>query len=359
MLEWLWPWCFLLAPLPWFVQRVVPPAQSEELALRAPFFAQWQQLEKAGDGSSGRSSGRSSIRVLVLWALWLLLVTAAARPVWIGDPIELPDSGRDLMLAVDISGSMRVEDMQIGQEVVRRIDAVKEVAAHFIARRVGDRLGLILFGSRAYVQSPLSFDRQTVERFLREAQIGFAGKDTAIGDAIGLAVKRLKERPSSSRVLILLTDGQDTASTVQPLDAAQLAAQYDVRIYTIGIGADELALPGLFGSSFGSRRVNPSTELDESALRDIAERTGGQYFRARDPQELLNIYQLLDQLEPVDQEASFYRPIQALGYVPLGAALVLSFLLTLYRLSASDSWARLWWRRQSSKVVQRREEWVS
>jgi Ca-activated chloride channel family protein len=230
---------------------------------------------------------------------------------------------------VDISGSMRIEDMQMGQVLARRIDAVRQVGADFIGRRSGDRLGLILFGSNAYVQSPLSFDTTTVRRFLLEAQIGFAGQETAIGDAIGLAVKRLKERPAESRVLILLTDGQDTASSVKPLDAAQLAASLGIRIYTIGIGADEMTLPGLFGSSFGSRQVNPSAELDEAGLQKIAQLTGGQYFRARNPQELLNIYQLLDQFEPVEQQSATYRPRQALGYLPLGAALLLSFALAL------------------------------
>ena len=194
-------------------------------------------------------------------------------------------------------------------------------------RRKGDRLGLILFGSRAYVQSPLSFDTATVQRFLLEAQIGFAGKETAIGDAIGLAVKRLRERPAESRVLILLTDGQDTASSVEPLEAARMAAQMGIRIYTIGMGADELTMPGLFGSSFGSRTINPSAELDEATLQEIAARTGGSYFRARNPAELSTIYAMLDELEPVEQQTSVYRPRQYLGYLPLGIAIGISFLL--------------------------------
>jgi Ca-activated chloride channel family protein len=266
---------------------------------------------------------------VLLWLVWLSLLLAAARPVWIGEPIELPDSGRDLMLAVDISGSMRTGDMQIERTLVRRIDAVREIGAEFIGRRSGDRLGLILFGSNAYLQSPLSFDVATVKRFLLEARIGFAGRETAIGDAIGLAVKRLRERPAESRVLILLTDGRDTASSVPPLDAARLAAELGVRIHTIGIGADEMTLPGPFGSGFGSRRVNPSAELDEASLQEIAELTGGRYFRARDPRELAGIYRVLDELEPVEQEAASYRPRQALGYLPLLAALLLSFALSL------------------------------
>lgn len=322
MIEWLWPWVLLLAPLPWLVRRLAPTARSETPALRAPFFDEWRELSR---GQSRRTAAAGTLPLIALWLIWLLLLLAAARPVWIGEPIELPNSGRDLMLAVDISGSMRIDDMQLGQNLVRRIDAVQALGADFIERRSGDRLGLILFGSNAYVQAPLSFDTATVKRFLLEARIGFAGQETAIGDAIGLAVKRLKERPAESRVLILLTDGQDTASSVQPLEAAQLAADLGIRIYTIGIGADEMTLPGLFGSSFGARQVNPSAELDEETLRGIADQTGGDYFRARNPQELANIYQALDRLEPIEQEAVTYRPRQALGYVPLLLALAVSF----------------------------------
>ncbi len=264
--------------------------------------------------------------------IWAALVFAAARPLWIGDAVELPNSGRDLMLAVDISGSMRVEDMRVGNRMARRIDAVKELGSDFMARRSGDRLGLILFGSRAYLQSPLSFDVQTVQRFLREAQIGFAGQETAIGDAIGLAVKRLRERPASNRVLILLTDGQDTASTVDPIEAARLAASLEVRVYTIGIGAESLTLPGLLGSPLGARTVNPSADLDESSLQSIAEITGGMYFRARDPQELGRIYAILEELEPLEVDSTLYRPQQSLAAIPLVLALCLSFALVLNQL---------------------------
>jgi Ca-activated chloride channel family protein len=335
VIEWVWPWLLLLAPLPWLVRRLVPAATSQRAAVRAPFFQEWRQMSEA---QGGRSLGGGIVSGVSLWLLWLLLLAAAARPMWIGKPIELPNSGRDLMMAVDISGSMRIEDMQVGKSLIPRVDAVRQVGAQFISQRTGDRLGLILFGSKAYVQSPLSFDTTTVKRFLSEAQIGFAGEETAIGDAIGLAVKRLKERPAESRVLILLTDGQDTASSVKPLDAAQLAASLGIRIYTIGIGADALTLPGLFGSSFGARQVNPSAELDEEGLQQIAQLTGGQYFRARNPQELVNIYQMLDTLEPVEQETTLYRPRQALGYLPLLGALFISFFLAMRHCWHSYSW---------------------
>jgi len=326
MIEWLWPWMALLIPLPWLLRKLTPLASTGEPALRAPFYEDWQHLSET---HGSKMSQQSLVSIFTLWLLWFLLLTAVARPIWIGEPIELPNNGRDLMLAVDISGSMRTEDMQIGQHITRRIDAVKQVGANFIERRIGDRLGLILFGTHAYVQSPLSFDTATVEQFLGEAQIGFAGQETAIGDAIGLAVKRLKDRPAESRVLILLTDGQDTASTVRPIDAAKLAAELGIKIYTIGIGADEMTAPGLFGSSFGSRQVNPSADLDEEILEEIAALTRGQYFRARNPQELANIYGLLDTMEPVEQGHEVYRPRQSLSFWPLLGALFLSFLLAM------------------------------
>jgi len=328
MLELLWPWAIALLPLPWLVWRLWPAAHTEEAALRAPFYDAWEELQAEVGGKRKR---RGWLAPLLLSLTWLALLLALARPTWIGDAITLPASGRDLLLAVDISGSMQVEDMLIGQNQVPRINAVKQVVGDFIERRRGDRMGLVLFGSRAYVQAPLTFDGQTVKRFLMEAQLGFAGRETAIGDAIGLAVKRLRERPADSRVMILLTDGANTAGEVQPLEAASLAADLGVRIHTIGIGADKMLLPGLFGSSFGSRVVNPSQDLDEETLQSIAKKTGGQYFRARDPAELVEIYKLLDTLEPVDQEEESYRPQSSLYHFPLALAFGLSLVLGLSR----------------------------
>ena len=328
MLELQWPWALALLPLPLLVWRFWPAAATEEAALRAPFFDTWRELAQEGIGQRGTAGW---LTVLLLCAVWLALLLSLARPTWVGEPVSLPASGRDLLVAVDLSGSMQVEDMVVGQHTVARIDAVKQVVGEFIERRRGDRLGLILFGSNAYVQAPLTFDRNTVQRFLREAQLGFAGRETAIGDAIGLSVKRLRERPADSRVLILLTDGANNAGEVDPLDAARLAADNGVKIHAIGIGSDKMVMPGLFGSSFGSRVVNPSRDLDEETLRAVAELTGGNYFRARDPAELVNIYQLLDALEPVEQEAQSYRPQTSLFHFPLAAAFVISLLLAYAR----------------------------
>jgi len=331
----LWPWILALLPLPWLLRRLAPPRRDSQAALRVPFYQRWEALAARDLGVGRVASG--SLPALALWLVWAALLVAAARPQWIGDAVSMPNSGRDLMVAVDISGSMRVDDMQAGDRRVRRIDAVKVLASDFIGRRRGDRLGLILFGSNAYLQSPLSFDVQTVQRFMREAQIGFAGQETAIGDAIGLAVKRLQSRPAQSRVLILLTDGRDTASTIDPLEAARLAGEMGMRIHTIGIGADSMSVPGLLGTTIGARRVNPSADLDEETLQRIANETGGRYFRARDPAELAQIYNLIDELEPLEVEEALYRPRQSLLALPLLLALALSFSLAMARVWSSGT----------------------
>ncbi len=312
-----WPWLWLLLPLPWLLRRLLPPVPPRNsAALRVPFMEDFRAVDS-------RAAPPPPSHGWPLWlaaAAWLLLVAALTRPQWLGEAVQLPVSGRDLMLAVDLSGSMEVEDFQWQGALVNRLAATKLVATEFIDRRAGDRLGLILFGQRAYLQAPLTFDRETVKQLLLESAIGLAGKETAIGDAIGLAVKRLRDQAVDSRVLILLTDGANTTGQVNPLKAAELAARAELKIYTIGIGADEM----LVHSLFGTRRVNPSLDLDEKTLRAIAEKTGGRYFRARDITELERIYQLLDDLEPVDAEARHFRQIHALYPWPLAAAVLLA-----------------------------------
>lgn len=311
MIEFALPLLLLALPLPIAVRFLPAVSNANEAAIRAPFAQRWRSLANAG----GLSIKGKLLHLLLLAFIWILLVIAAARPQWIGEPIELANSGRDLMLALDLSGSMRIEDMQVGNTLVSRIEAVKAIAADFTQRRTGDRVGLILFGTKAYVQAPLSFDVNTITQFIREAQLGFAGEDTAIGDALGLAIKRLRERPVESRVLILLTDGQDTASTVDPMEAAALASEMGVRVYTIGI------------SRRLGTRSSASGEVDEALLNAVAQGTGGRYFRARNPAELQSIYQILDELEPIEQEKSTFRPTRVLSHIPLLTAFALALLL--------------------------------
>lgn len=323
MLEFAWLWVLLALPLPFLAYWLLPRAEQNQAALRVPFF---QALREAD--SHGRSGNQSGWMRLLLAAIWCLLVVATARPQWVGEPVALPAAGRDLMLAVDFSGSMETPDMVVQGEQVPRVTVVKHVVGEFVERRKGDRLGLVVFGTRAYLLAPLTFDRVTVNTLLKETRLGFAGEQTAIGDAIGLAIKRLRERPEGKRVLILLTDGANTAGEVAPRKAAELARQAGVKIYTIGVGAESMEVQGGFFSSF-TRRINPSADLDEETLQYIADQTGGAYFRARNPEDLAQIYALLDELEPVEQDAEVFRPKSALYYWPLGAALLLSFLAAL------------------------------
>lgn len=320
MIEFLWPWAALFLPLPLLVWFLAPPAKRQEAALFTPFFGDARQYE-----ADMRVERRSMLKRLLMILMWIALVLAAMRPQFVGEPIELPTSGRDLMMAVDISGSMGTEDMYVGREKTTRLDVVKQVVGDFVERRRGDRLGLILFGTQAYLQTPLTFDRFTVRRLLEETPLGIAGGKTAIGDAIGLAVKRLQSRPSDSRILILLTDGRNNVGEVSPLQAARIAGQQGVKIHTVGFGSEEMQVPGLLFN----RTINPSAELDEATLRQIAELTGGIYQRARDASELLAIYQELDRLEPIEQDAETYRPTRALFVWPLSFAMLASLALAL------------------------------
>ena len=337
MIEFLWPLALLALPLPLLAYWLLPVARQEDAALRAPFFRSAAQY----DVQTGQPSNTSLLRRLLMVLIWLALTISAARPQYIGEPVQLPTNGRDLMLAVDISGSMGTEDMEVGNTLVSRLLVVKAVVGDFVERRVGDRLGLILFGSKAYLQTPLTFDRKTVRTLLMETPLGIAGGKTAIGDAIGLAVKRLQSRPADSRVLILLTDGQNNIGEVTPLQAAKIAAQEGVKIYTIGFGAEEMQIPGLLFN----RTVNPSSELDSQTLIEIAELTGGIYQRARSAAELQAIYTVLDELEPIEQDQETFRPVMSLFYWPLALALLASVLLIVTHPVMLSGWQSLFRRR--------------
>ncbi|MDN5787954.1 VWA domain-containing protein, partial [Pseudorhodobacter sp.] len=231
----LWPLVFLALPAPLLIRYVLKPLpQSTNGALRVPFFAALQHHGTAG----GRKPLQSWLRLAVMTAVWVLLLTALARPAMIGPEVPLPTEGRDIMLAIDLSGSMGREDFALNGQRSTRLGVVKQTADDFIARRKGDRIGLVLFSDRAYLQAPLTFDRDVVRQLLGQAEVGLTGTETAIGDAIAIAVKRLKDRPKGERVLVLLTDGASNAGVMTPLAAADLAKKLGVKIYTIGVGAD-------------------------------------------------------------------------------------------------------------------------
>ena len=324
MIEWLWPLAFLLTPVPILVRWLIKASRKKQPALTVPSL----------EGFSGLSSNESfsatlsTVKLIILWLAWILLIAAVARPQWVGEMVSLPTTGRDLMLAIDISGSMATEDMQVNNEYVDRLSVVKAVISQFLDARKGDRVGLVLFGTNAYVQAPLTFDLKSVKKLMIEAPVGIAGGKTAIGDAIGLTVKRLRERQNEEKVVILLTDGANNVGEIPPIKAAELASVDGIKIYTIGVGAEEMRVPSLFGSLAG-RTTNPSADLDEETLSKIAEATQGRYFRAKDTNTLAQIYELIDKLEPIEQEPETYRPFQVLYYWPLGISLCLFLSLLL------------------------------
>lgn len=313
-----WPGWLLALPLPLLVRWLLPPKRSGMAGLQVPYLDRLRML--AGPrGPSARVRGAGWLA----WLAWLCLCTAAARPQQLGAPVQPPQEGRDVMIAVDLSGSMSEEDMRLGGRSVDRLTAAKAVLADFIQRRAGDRLGLIVFGQKAYVLTPLTLDHDTVRSQLGDMVVGLVGRETAIGDAIALATKRLHVQPEGHRVLILLTDGVNTAGTMDPQRAARLARDAGVRIHTIAFGGlgqtmrilgMQIQLPG------------GAAEIDEPALQQVAQLTGGSAFRARDTGELAGIYREIDRIEPVQRAGEAVRPRLERYPWPLGAALVFGML---------------------------------
>lgn len=324
MFEFAWPWLFLLLPLPWLVQAFAPPLRQHNAALKVPFYSELNALQHAQKKAVPYWRSQTATYMLI----WLLLVFAAARPQLQGSLQERPTTGRDLLIAVDVSSSMLYSDMTLQGSSLSRMDFVKHWLDSFLAARYGDRLGLILFGSQAYLQAPLTYDHHSVRTWVQDAQPGIAGNTTSIGDAIGLAIKRLRVRPAEHRVLILVTDGANNSGVMSPLAAAQLAARYQIKIYTVGIGSRK-------AESLLEAIEPASLELDEHSLKNIAKTTAGEYFHLTDSSDLAQMHNSLSQLEPTSGYQAPKRTSQELYSWPLAAALLLSMLLMTLRLSPS------------------------
>lgn len=327
MIELLWPWAFVLLILPFAVRYLLQPLQSQEAALSVPQIESFEFTE--GGTSSSRGVRRSLLFCLALLG-WLALSTALARPQLAGEPTVLPSSSRDLMFVIDISGSMGQEDMIVSGRRYTRLAVTKYTVQNFLDERFGDRVGVVLFGSLPYVYIPLTPDVMTAGRMLQDAPIGIAGRSTAIGDSIGLAIKQLLKHPVDHRVVVLLTDGSNNAGELDPKDAAALAKQSNVRIYTIAISPARGG-GGLFDSFF-QQNQNMDTEL----LEHIAQETGGKFFQAKDMSALTAIYDEIDLLEPIEQDGTTVRPIKALFHYPLAAAIALFALCWLLKNRLND-----------------------
>jgi Ca-activated chloride channel family protein len=308
MFEFANPWAALLMPLP-FIMLLLPAYKESRDSVKVPFFDTLVKLSEERPKTGARILTRDRAQRFLVVFMWIALVIAAAKPQWLGAPIEQEKSGRDLMIAVDLSGSMEATDFKLPDgRTVNRLDAVKYLLSDLADNRSSDRLGLVVFGSAAYLQTPFTDDHLVWNRLLQETGIGMAGQSTVFGDAIGLAIKLFKEGDSDNRVLIILTDGNDTGSVVPPVDAAKVAATHDIRIYTIAIGD-----PITVGEE----------ALDLQTLQRVAELTDGKAFQALDEQQLQQAYRTIGEMEPELYETLSFRPRQSLHYLPIGLALML------------------------------------
>lgn len=306
------PWALLLLPLPLLVWLVLPPHRERVAALRSPFFRRIVETADARPGQGAVILSRSRLQMATAVLVWVLLVLALVRPERLGAPVETSKSARDVVLAIDISGSMDANDFNTPDgKRKQRLQGVRGVVDGFIAGRQGDRMALIVFGSKAYVQAPLTEDLQTITELLDQTEVGMAGPHTALGDAIGLAIRTFEASDIKQRLLILLSDGTDTASRMSPVNAAEIARGKGIEIYTIGVGDP---------NATGEDRVDIAT------LQGIANRTGGSYFFAEDEQGLRHVYDRIDQLAPRRVETLSYRPRQPLAFVPLGAASLIGII---------------------------------
>jgi Ca-activated chloride channel family protein len=325
MLEFAWPWALALLPLPLLAWWLLPPHRARQASIQVPFFDRVAEATGQTPQHGAVILRRRVVQMIVAVLVWLLAILALARPQWVGDPITHEVAARDLILAVDISGSMEQSDFRASDgQSIRRMDGVKRVVRDFIARRHGDRIALILFGTRAYVQIPFTEDLQTAQALLDQTDVGMAGQQTALGDTIGLAIKTFEAESTREKLLILLTDGNDTASRVPPEHAADIANQHGVVIDTIAVGDPDAS---------GENRV------DLSILQTVAAATHGRFFRAEDGAQLEAIYADIDKLSPARLSTQSWRPKLPLFQWPLGAAVALAMTMWL-ALFLAGGWRR-------------------
>ena len=327
-----YPYVFALFILPVFLFLVIPPIKKINVdALKVPFI---DDLINIKNNSKGGLKGFSftlfsKFRLFVLFLMYFFIVVALARPQWVGEPIKIKNEGRDVLLVVDISNSMAERDFVYQNNYYDRLTAVKNVVSRFVDDRLEDRLGLVLFGTRAYLQTPLTFDKNSLKDVLWSIEPGMAGNSTSIGDAVGLALKTLAtdKKKTAGKIIVLLTDGESNDGELSMSQAIDLAKKEDIKIYTIGVGNDNNE-EGFFGNffSFGN-----SSELDEKSLKELAKETKANYFRAKDVNSLFQVYQQINKLEAQKTEGRFIQEIKELYYYPASLSLVLFVLLLIIK----------------------------
>lgn len=320
-LSFAFPWAVLLLPAPYLVWRFAPPYRSFSQAIRIPFFREVSEATGLSPKQGAVVLRRRKIQMIASVLCWVLLIVGLARPELLGQRVTVEKAARDLALAVDLSGSMDARDMKDADgKPQQRLQVVKDVVEDFIAQRDGDRISLIVFGSRAYVQTPFTEDLESVATMLGDTQVGMAGPDTAIGDAIGLAIRTFETSQVDQRLLVLLSDGADTSSTMSPINAAEIAAQEGLTIYTIGVGDPKAG---------GDDRVDLGT------LEDIANRAKGSFYYGFDQAGLAEIYAKIERLNPRITETIMFQPRQPLGWVAFGAGMLVALLAMIWLVTTS------------------------
>lgn len=329
MTQFAYPLAFWLLGVPFISYFLFPKVRGTHGdALRVPFLKDLKLIKNKADTfhpSSLNNNILFSLRFLYVFTIWTLLVAAIARPQLVGEPYRMKTENRDIMLVIDISTSMLQPDFSTNTQRIDRLTAIKAVVGNFIEKRTEDRLGLVLFGTRAYLQAPLTFDKNAVKNILYDTEAGIAGNSTSIGDALGIALKNLRdEENKSNKVIILLSDGENNDGSLSMAQAITLAEKEGIKIYTIGVGAEAHFIGSLLGIQ--------NNELDETSLKELAARTKGNYFRAKDLSSLTEIYRRIDALEPQNSEGNIVQEKKDLFYLPLICALILAvFLLFLPR----------------------------
>lgn len=315
MLTFAHPWFFVLLPLPVAAWWLLPAYRVSRPALEAPFLERLADLTGRAPAAGAAIRTRRATATVVLGLIWVLLVTAMARPQRLEEPVTRTVPARDLLLGVDLSGSMQAEDMLDSRGgTVDRLAATKEVLGDFLSKREGDRVGLIFFGNAPFVQAPFTDDLEVCRQLLDEAQVGMAGPRTMLGDAIGKAVSVFRESDLEEKVLILLTDGNDTGSLVPPVKAAAIARDEGVLIHCIAMGDPQ---------------ATGEDQFDEVTLQEVAKTAGGSYFRAEDRAALEGVYDEIDRLTVREIESISHRPVTDLYHLPLATGFALSLLGTV------------------------------
>lgn len=323
MFEFAYLWVWLLLPLPWLARVILPATQRTQAPLALPKAARFISPRQVQHPNNLK-------QWLLPTLIWLCVVATLAQPRWVGEPVPITQERREMMIALDLSGSMQADDMTLNGRQVTRLRMAHHILAEFIERRRGDRIGLIVYADEAYVYSPLTTDLNALAQLAREAQLGLAGQRTALGDGIALSFKTMEDSESDPPVVLMLTDGMINTGHINAEEALLLAQNTRVRMHTIGIGSDEVIVQGLFGE----RRIDPSLEMDEVFLQEVAEATGGRYFRARNEDEMREIYALIDELEPIADDSQQMRPRHSLAHWPLAMAAALVILMLLIRATA-------------------------